>query len=80
MLIGMVMFSLGSSKETFADEGTGLQDREASDLLGLLRAQERMLERAMSQKDMSVYETHAQQIAELLEHLTNVPHGPNWPG
>lgn len=70
------MFSLRSGKETFVDDGTGLQVREASDLLGLLRAQEQLLERAMSQKDMNLYETHAQRISELIEQMTNVRHGP----
>ena len=73
------MFTLGNGKEIFIDDGTGLQVREVSDLLDLLRAQEQLLDRAMSRQEMSVYETHAQQISELLDQMINFQHGPKWP-
>jgi hypothetical protein len=69
--IGMVMFSLGNGKETFFDDGTTLQVSEPSNLLRLLRAQEQLLEKAMSKKDMILYEVRAEQISELLQQLRN---------
>ena len=69
--IGMVMFSLGDSKETFVDGGTTLQVSEPPDLLRLLRAQQQLLEKAMSKEDMTLYEMRAKQISELLQQLSN---------
>jgi hypothetical protein len=69
--IGMVMFSLGDSKETFVDDGTTLQVSEPPDLLRLLRAQQQLLEKAMSKEDMTLYEMQAKQISELLQQLSN---------
>jgi hypothetical protein len=69
--IGIVMFSLGNSKETFVDEGTALQVSEPADLLRLLHAQQQLLEKAMSKEDMTLYEMQAKQISELLQQLSN---------
>jgi hypothetical protein len=69
--IGMVMFSLGNGKQTFLDDGTTLPVSEPSDLLRLLRAQQQLLEKAMNKEDMTLYETRAQQISELLQQLSN---------
>ena len=69
--IGMVMFSLGDSKETFVDDGATLQVSEPPDLLRLLRAQQQLLEKAMSKEDMTLYEMRAKQISELLQQLSN---------
>jgi hypothetical protein len=73
------MFNLGSDKEA-VDDGTALQVREASDLLRLLHAQEQLLERAMSGRDMSIYEIRAQQISELLEQMINGQDERKWLG
>jgi hypothetical protein len=67
----MVMFSLGNRKETFLGDATTLQVGEPSDLLRLLRAQQQLLEKAMSYKDLDLYEARAQQIYELLQQLSN---------
>jgi len=69
--IGRVMFSLGDSKETFVDDGATLQVSEPPDLLRLLRAQQQLLEKAMSKEDMTLYEMQAKQISELLQQLSN---------
>jgi hypothetical protein len=68
--IGIVMFSLGSDKETFADDGSALLLSETFDLLRLVRAQEQLLDGAMSKEDMNLYESRAQRICELLQQLT----------
>jgi hypothetical protein len=65
------MFSLGSGKGTFVDNGTRVQISEVFDLLRLLRAQEQSLDRTMSEEDMRLYETRALQISELLQQVTN---------
>jgi hypothetical protein len=65
------MFSLGNGKQTIiVDGGTTLQVGEPSQLLQLLRVQQQLLERAMSEKDMALYEMQAEQISELLLQLS----------
>jgi hypothetical protein len=39
--------------------------------LRLLRAQQQLLEKAMSKEDMTLYEMQAKQISELLQQLSN---------
>jgi hypothetical protein len=69
--IGIVMFSLDSGKETSTDDGTAHQVSDVSDLLRLLRAQEQLLDGAMTEKDLNSYEIRAQQISELLKRHNN---------
>jgi hypothetical protein len=69
--IGIVMFSLDSGKETSTDDGTTHEVSDVSDLLRLLRAQEQLLDRAMTEKDLNSYEIRAQQISELLKRHDN---------
>jgi len=77
----MVMFSLGNGKQTSFDDGTTLQVSEPTDLLGLLRAQQQLLEKAMTQKDMTLYEMRAQQISELLQQMSSsLENLPKWLG
>lgn len=65
------MFSLGNDKQTFIDDGTTLQPSEPFHLLQLLRAQEQLLEKAMSERDMTLYEMQAEQISKLLLQLSD---------
>jgi hypothetical protein len=69
--IGIVMFSLDSGQEASTEDETIHQVSDVSDLLRLLRAQEQLLDGAMTEKDLNSYEIRAQQISELLKRHNN---------
>jgi hypothetical protein len=65
------MSSLGNGKQAIiVEHGTALQVGEPFLLLQLLRAQQQLLEKTMSGKDMALYEAQAEQISELLLQLS----------